>query len=351
MQVTSRYRYRCGVRSDKLRYSDFAHQIDIDELEAAIGFDPIETVDGEDRGYCPLPWNMHKNGDTTGKFSINREKKIYNCWVCEGGSLLSLAMAMKDLDVDEATEWLHQFSDHEDMGGTDELDEIDRRFSGNKTRRVTPYFNVRVLDKWHKYRPSLDFSRWVSGRGISWDSVDRFHLCCDLEHTKRGKAEPYTGPAIILPHFWDGKLVGWQQRWLDPDRPKWLGKYTNTGDFPREWTVWGYDEAIKAGKVPLVVESVSTALRLWSIDIPTIATFGSNINDEQVKLLRGFIHGVKLAPDNDHPGEKWLDHLADYLERYVPVAIVPPQGKSGDDLGDLSTEADIRDAIEQAMLA
>lgn len=323
----------------KLKYSDFAHRIDIDALEEAIGFEALETVNGEDRGYCPLPWNMHKSGDTTGKFSINREKHVYNCWVCDGGSLLSLAMAMQSMDPEAATTWLYQFVLSEDASN-DALDEIDRRFGGRKERRVAPYFNQRVLD-------SLDATHpWFLERNIDTSIAKFFGAGYDAMATKWGRDEQYTGPAVVLPHWYDGRLVGWQHRWLDDERPKWVAKYTNTPDFPREWTLWGYDACVENACVPVVVESVPTAMRLWSLGQPSLATFGSNLNPDQLLLLRGFLSGVVAAPDNDKPGVKWLGKIQEYLDRYVPVYVCEAVGENGNDLGDIS-EAETLAALKR----
>jgi len=145
----------------------------------------------------------------------------------------------------------------------------------------------------------------------------------------------YEGPAIVLPHFWKGKLVGWQNRWLDEARPRWVSKYTNTTNFPRETTLWGYDFSATQSKPPVVVESVPTALYLLSEGHPAIGTFGSQITPAQLQLLRGFQSGVLLARDNDEAGIKWLQTAKIYLERYIKVGVVPPINGEGSDLNDL----------------
>lgn len=87
----------------KLRYGHFANRIDVDEFEQAIGFDPIKSTHDEDTGHCFDFFGLHTHGDTTGKLSINREKRVYNCWVCGGGSLLDLTMNKLDVDAEAAT--------------------------------------------------------------------------------------------------------------------------------------------------------------------------------------------------------------------------------------------------------
>ncbi|MDB5280843.1 MAG: hypothetical protein JWR61_5798, partial [Ferruginibacter sp.] len=66
-----------------------------------------------------------------------------------------------------------------------------------------------------------------------------------------------------------------------------------------------------------------------------IATFGSQVTQQQLKLLRVFQNGVMLAPDNDIAGTNWRTTLSEYLTRYIPVLHVPVVPGGGNDLGDL----------------
>ncbi len=346
----------------KVRYSNFADRIDIDALENALGIDVVDhPTDNEDRCYCPLPWNAHANGDTTGKFSINREKRVYNCWVCGGGSLLDLAMAMRDEDMEPATKWLYQFANHEE---TDEefLVELDRLLSDPVERQPTmPYFNKFVLQRFNDpIEEAMEWNgtEWVSfleRRGIDIGTAEDFGLCYNARAARPFKDETYHGPAVYFPHFWAGRLVGWQQRWLDreEDRPKWVPKYTMTPDFPKNETLFGYDRAIEFIRaVPhefvIVVESVPSALFLWSHGYPSVATFGTSVDGAQLKLLRTF-PWVILAPDNDVPkdpratpaGIKWLNQCASYLERYTTVEALPVLEGAGADIGDLAATPEV----------
>src|SRR5438309_1725199 len=108
-----------------LRYSEFVDDIDIDLFEEAIGFEVLDTRRDNDIGRCPDIWGSGKNGDRTGKFGIHREKKVYNCWVCGGGSLLSLVMDLKDYDIEQATDWLYALTKPKKLSDNDFLAEID----------------------------------------------------------------------------------------------------------------------------------------------------------------------------------------------------------------------------------
>lgn len=327
-----------SLRNVGLRYSDFSDQIDLDAVYDELGWAPERTHLDEDIGFCPDLHGWHKNGDTTGKFAFNRTKLCYNCWVCSGGSLLSWVMEAKSLDVQDATTWLYQFTKPRKISSDDFYAEIETLLAvGKPDHKTLPFFNEKVIEKWKQPHP------WFKERNIDPEVVDYFQLGFDKDHVKYGPKGNYTGRAIILPHFWKGKLVGWQERWLDQDRPPWVGKYTNTSDFPRNETLWGYDFAYQSKQQPIVVESVTTALYLISQGYSSIATFGAGVSAEKMGLLRVFNQGVILAPDNDPAGYAWLDDpgkttLHGYLERYVPVLVVPYVEGSGADVGDLEPE-------------
>jgi hypothetical protein len=338
----------------KLEYKNFVDAIDIDAFEEAIEFEPLEHRNGEDVGYCPDLWGLHKHGDSTGKFAINREKRVYHCFVCGGGTLLSLAMEFGHSDEETATEWLYQFARGDTRTDTEFVEDFMKlldTYQEKKGDRM-PYFNEHVLSQFDPAYHPLDLDEiaiaWYEERGISEEVQQGHRLCYGSHHKKvapiRGGEkidDDYHGPCIVFPHFWEGRLVGWQHRWLNhgQDTPKWLPKYTNTSDFPKTQTLYNYDQAIKANNSVIVVESVPTVLFLESMGCTAVAVFGSGVVESQMRLLRRFTH-VIIAPDNDPPGEKFARGAQEYLERYVDVTVLAPvQLGEGADLGDyMSTD-------------
>ena len=330
----------------KVRYSEFKDDIDVDAFEEAIGFEALERRGDEDVGFCPDLSGLHKNGDTTGKFAINRAKKTHNCWLCGGGSLLSLSMEYFDMGIDEAMHWLFSLTKSTAQSDDSFVEYFTSMFEDIEHRVETlPYFNDRVLSQFDDPNP------WFAKRGISKEICEQYHLRSGYGVLRASPIRDgekvfsdYRGDCSIFPHFWQGRLVGWQSRWLG-DRPKWIPKYTNTGDFPKSYTLFNYDEALKSKRV-VVVESVPTALFLRSLGISSVATFGSGVQDPQKRLLRCFDQ-VLLAPDNDAPGTKWERELTKYLSPFVSVQTLPVIGQrdSGDDLGDLVDHSDPLSAI------
>lgn len=297
-------------------YQDIVQNLDVDEFESAIGFEPLGTTSsGEDHGHCPDPWGLHKHGDRTGKFAINRNKKVFNCFVCGGGTLLSLAMAIQDCDEEEALQWLRQFTSRSNQTDESFMDEIDNLLTSVKTNNeiILPWFNDNVLIPWQS-----ETHPWFDERGISKDIIKQYRLGVNYETIRKNGDQEFQSESIVLPHFWEGDLVGWQNRWIGK-RPKWVPKYTNTNDFPKRTTLFGFDHAIKSDKPIVIVESVPTVLYLASLNIPAVATFGATVSKEQMRILRGFQQGIILAPDNDNAGFKWREDLISYLERYITV--------------------------------
>jgi len=318
-----------------LNWNDIADRLDYDKLYDALGWEPISSQGNEDRGYCLLPQN-HANGDTSGKLAINRDKSVYNCWVCGGGTILTLVMEVKGLRYNEALHYLSGFVDDPNRESTSDFESRIARLLEPEQKQVKkslPVFQESVVSQWD--RPH----EWFTERHISDDTRRLFKAGFDpVARRYTPKEGAYQGPAIILPHYWDGRLVGWQSRWLASDRPEWVQKYTNTTDFPRERTVWGLHAASKSDSPPILCESVATALYCYSEGHSAIATFGAQSTDEQIRHIRGFQQGVILAPDNDQAGRNWLVANINRLERFIPVMVAPFVDGEGADIGDLNPE-------------
>lgn len=330
-----------------MKYAEFSKDIDVEALEEALGLEPISVKKDESQHYCPLPYGQHKNGDTTGKFFINRELKVYNCWVCGGGNLVSLVCEVKDMAPDEAIEFLWSFTRPQDQSAEDFKQDILNILADDEDGgEVLPHYSERVLHKYGQSHP------WFDERFVSDEVRDRYGVRFAEKAKRYGPDKSvYEGPSIVLPHFWNQQLVGWQNRWLEEARPKWVPKYTNTPDLPKRTTLYGWDHVKDEQELPVVVvESVPTVLFLASQGVPAVATFGASVSDEQVALLRRFQSGVIIAPDNDPAGANCAYEISTRLEKYVPVMQLPPvEGPEGSDLGDLRPQ-DLSEFFEQVYI-
>jgi hypothetical protein len=336
-----------SAASARLDWDEVAETLDLDAALEALDVDEAREYRGERWAYCPLP--DHPGRDASGtNFSVKEDGLVWSCFTCdEGGKLPDLAIRLRrleDLPGDsawqQALRWLAQFSDVAPDGDEDEV--YSKRMSRlardvgawgereTRSRPRLPVFPPGALDR-YEYAPLELLERWhVADEGV----VREFGLRYDPEHTRHG----HTGPAILIPHVFRGQLVGYQERWLEEDRPKELPKYSNTRDFPKADSLYNFDRAAEAsrrGERVGVVESVMTVVRLACIGVAATGTFGVNLPDSQLRLLATLRGGVALSSDNDAPGRKYQRRLAAHLAARVPVDVVPLVGGAKGDLADL----------------
>jgi DNA primase len=166
-------------------------------------------------------------------------------------------------------------------------------------------------------------------RGITDDVIAEMQVGFDDEHV-----------GIVIPHWFQGKLRGWQIRHLAQDaagnylcptescmKKGKIPKYKNTTDFPKKNTLYNYDGAKASVQETglseiIVVESPFTVLYMKSLGFdPVVATFGS-FTFEQAMLLMPF-KLVRFWPDNDKAGQENVRRAIDSLLRYSNLEIVP----------------------------
>lgn len=334
-----------------LDWEDIKDSLDLEAVLDELGLRGERT-----RGWvnmsCPL--SSHPGSDKTPSFGINEIDLWFNCFACGGAGPLPLLVAdLQDFTTDEdstsfqkGTDWLSQFSDAllDDDHFLDHLERI-LRPSDDYVRffhPILPIYDIRAL-RGLELATVEQMSKW----SIEQNTIQNFQFCFDPSRRRISGSEEYIGEALIIPHFYEGELIGWQERWLG-DRPKWLPKYTNTRDFPRGTTLFNWDEARKADSPVVVVEAPLTVARLRQLGYNAVATFGARISSEQIYYLRTLQQGVILSFDNDPDmidmfgrsiqgaGEQSLRKTISQLDPYVPTSYVRVPGKIKGDLADLS---------------
>jgi DNA primase len=282
---------------------------------------------------CPLPYGNHKHGDTNPSFSINLDESnsekfgLYNCFVCGGGTFLHLASLLRDEDEDTVLAWLESLSMKEQS--PDEFaEEIERILARNEksSKVVMPSYHL------EEYAPFKQIHPWVYEQGITREAVLHFQIGYDEEND-----------AILFPHWWQGKLVGWQGRCLGyPDaldeNGKKLPKWKNTVDFPKANTLFHYDECLDNYDEVNVVEAAKSTAVMWSRGMKNVvATFGAELNFDQIVPLWRF-RRVNLWFDDDPAGVKATETATNWLRGLVDVYICPPVGIPKGDPADVDAD-------------
>ena len=299
-------------------------EIDYERLYDAMDWEPMrQDLRGNDIGSCFDPYGWHKHGDRTCKLIWYHDDQKASCFVCGGFTLPKLVAVVRGCDEEDADVWLDQFREGHEQSDDGLRHSIAEKLSYKQRERpkTLPRFAPGVIERYDAWDDWSDIAlQWAEDRGITRHTAENFNLRFGNVRRlppKGIEADPYMGPAILIPNYWKGNLVGWQYRWLREDRPMWLQKYTNTVDFPKDETLFNYDRACADPLPIIVVESVTTVLWLAELCITSVATFGAKVTDGQVKLLRRFQQGLVFAPDNDDAANSWLKKL-NILGRFVP---------------------------------
>lgn len=323
--------------------------IDYDRLYEALEWEPVrQDFQGNDIGHCFDFYGWHKHGDRTGKLIFYKEDEKASCFVCGGFTIEHLVSLVKGISDEDADDWLDEFREGYEQSDESFRHEIHEKLTYKYTRKGPnhPIFASGVVERFTPYDewPPIAVD-WARDRGISHQTIELFNV--RYGHVRRlpprgSDEDPYIGDAIIIPHYWNNQLVGWQYRWLANDRPMWLKKYTNTNDLPVEDTVFNYDLASISQEPVFVVESVSTVLWLKSNGFASVATFGAKMTAGKAKVLRRFQQGLILARDNDDPGIQWAKRIRKDCDPFVNIWELPPVVLKGDndgsDLGDLAPD-------------
>lgn len=282
---------------------------------------------------CPVSgYHQDQHQNPTGGLSFKQLK--FHCFGCgTSGSILWFIGELKHCSVVEARKWLQT---QMGTGGhvmelADLLRYLDALYADGRTKEPIPIYSSRTLDPWRWIHPYMTEIRHVPQK--------------NLEHFQIGYAQHYrvgagqTSERIVLPHFWNGQLVGWQTRRLvDDGSPKYL---SSTG-FPKDQTIYNYEAS--ADEV-VIVESMMSVIK-HAHEVHMEATFGASVTDGQLALLAKH-KKIVLWMDNDQAGwnategvwnngkkgrKQQRSGMIDYLSRYCDVWVVdnPYAADSGD---------------------
>ena len=105
---------------------------------------------------------------------------------------------------------------------------------------------------------------------------------------------------MIIPFYFEGRVVGWTGRSVNPDKkPKYLTEV-------QPGYVYGLDEQGYAKSFAILCEG-----QIDAIHIQGTALGGSEINDQQSMLLNRLQKQIIVCPDRDKAGSKLVEQAID----------------------------------------
>jgi len=322
------------------------------------------------QGLCPF------HGEKTPSFSVNAEEGYYYCFGCLAkGDAISFVRATEHLDFVDAVRRLADragITIREDAGSG--RDSQRRKVFLDVMERATEWYHQRLLTS-----PDAGQARdYLRSRGYDGEVVRRFRLGWapdDWDALCRGlglSEELAAGAGLGFVNRRRRLQDAFRARVLFPicdpsGHPVALGgrvlpgspdpaKYKNSSETPiysKRKTLyalnWAKQDIIASDEV-VVCEGYTDVIGLFGAGVPrAVATCGTALAEEHVKLLRGFASRVVLAFDADGAGQSAAGRFYEWERRLsidVAVAALP----AGSDPGEMArTDPDgLRAAVEGA---
>jgi len=317
----------CALMQDRF-IEDLKSRIDIVDLIKRYA----EVKKSGKNFMCRSPFRNER----TPSFSISPDKQMwYDFGSSEGGDAISFVEKIENLSFGEAVEFLA------DIAGV----EIPKTFGENKGpskkqkqdiftlhEAACTYFATQL----QKSKPAL---KYLHDRGINDETIKRWalgyggdgkdgltkHLLNknykEAQIAESGVAfERNFGDKTMMDRFWgrimipireprNGKIIAFSGRDI-LDREK-VGKYVNSPENPvyhKSSTLFGLDKArksIKDNDAVILVEGNFDVIMAQEAGLHnTIATCGTALTEDHLRLLRRFTKNIYLAFDNDIAGKK-----------------------------------------------
>jgi DNA primase len=339
-----------------------------DIVAVASQFMQLKKVGRRWTGLCPF------HGEKTPSFSINGEAGLYYCFGCQAkGDTITLVRELQHLDFVGAVEWLAA-----QTGIT--LRYTDRAEGEGRKRKARLTEAVEQAVEWYHERllnapdagPARAYLRQRGLDGVTvrqyrigwapddWDQLAR-HLALDnkdLEQAglgfvnSRGRQQDFFRARVLFPIFdAQGSPVGFGGRKMPgADGPK----YRNTAQTPLYdkgkvlyGLHWAKDAIVKADEA-IVCEGYTDVIGFARAGIPrAVATCGTALTEEHVRLLKRFARRLVLAFDPDAAGNAAASRVYEWEQRHeLEVAVVAlPAGQDPGDMAASDPEG-LRAAVE-----
>jgi DNA primase len=277
---------------------------------------PVKRAGRSYKALCPF------HPDRNPSLMISEEKGLWHCFGCgAGGDVFSFVMRMENVDFMEAAKLVAErvgipFK-WEGRGRWDNILEI--------CETCAKYFHDVLLNKPEGERAL----HYLEGRGVDKETIKKFMLGfapsdlkellgllkdypsedlegCGIFSKREGKLHLILSGRIIFPiSSPDGKIIAFGGRVLDDSTPKYINSW-ETALFRKGRILYGFHLAkkdIMEEKKAIIVEGYMDMIALYSAGIKnTVATLGTALTDEHLRLLKRYCEEIYLAFDADSPG-------------------------------------------------
>lgn len=306
-------------------------------------------------GLCPF------HTEKTPSLSVSPSKQVYHCFGCgEGGNVFRFVEKVENLSFAEAVERLAAEAGialrYEGQTAADRRAVGRRQGLHRAVQEAAGLFQRMLVEG----REGADARAYLGSRGITQTSVERFgigyapgypdFLLKRMSRThspellveaglvaKDGAGalrDRFRGRVMFPIHDLSGNAVGFGGRLLEgPNAPQNVAKYVNSPETTiyRKGTLLynlnrAKSELSRSGRA-FLVEGYTDVIALDQAGIGTaVATCGTALGEDHVKLLSRFTERAVLAFDSDDAGARAAERAYQFHERYpvdISVLVLP----------------------------
>jgi len=307
-------------------------------------------------GLCPF------HAEKRPSFTVSQDKQIFHCFGCgQGGNVFTFVMQYHNLGFPEAVRFLAQKYGIEiptrDMSPAQKRKFEVRERLLELNQEAADYFK-RVLLETTLGRRGRDY---LSKREMTQEVIDRFalgyapkgwHNLVEYFSRKRVSLDDVETAGLVIAKnkgYYDRfrdriifpifdiheRVVGFGGRSLDDTLPKYLNS-PETPVYHKSRSVYGLHVAKKtcrqSGSV-FIVEGYFDLLALYCHGIKNVvATLGTALTQEHIRILKGYAEQVKLVFDSDEAGMKAAEQSLPLFmkEKLCARVMILPEGNDPD---------------------
>ncbi len=314
---------------------------------------PLKRAGKDFKALCPF------HNEKTPSFYVSPSKQIYKCFGCgEGGNVFGWIMAMEKVTFTEAVRILAERANIkiEETRSRDEVSGVDKEKLYRANEWAAKEYEKHL---WEDPR-GAPVRKYLAGRGLGEEVARRFRLgfaptgwdtllgalprrskaaedvLVQAGLAARGSSgelyDRFRG-RLMFP-IWDvrGRVIAFGGRALGEETPKYLNS-PETPVFSKGISLYGVhlakQGALKSREI-FVTEGYTDVLAAFQSGVENaVATLGTALTANHVRLLRRFADRVYLVYDADFAGEKASDRGLDiFLEEEVEAyVLVLPEGE------------------------
>ena len=350
--------------------------IDAARIEEVVGdFVTLKKRGSNYQACCPF------HNEKTPSFSVSPSKGIYKCFGCgKAGTAVGFVMEHESMTYVEALKYLAKKYHIEIVEEEESAEVIAQRQHKESLMLVSEYaakFFKESLQTQEGQTVAYQYFRkrgltdeTIATYGLGWAPSDRTALA-DKARSEGYKAEflAETGVCIqydngrlvdrfadrvIFPiHAVNGRVIGFGGRTLRTDKS--VAKYQNSPTseiYNKRHTLYGMyfakSEISKADRC-ILVEGYLDVLSMHQLGIKNVvASSGTSLTIEQIRLIRKFTHNVTIVYDGDSAGiDAALRGIGMVLKEGLNVKVILlPDGQDPDDFARSHTLEQVNDSIE-----